>query len=321
MKWYLNDSSLQGQFSTEREFVDGIGNLARLKSRLPDVGSQLYCTRNLAMAKVTREASCREAVMQSARVDEKRLILSWIDRSGPFWDEGRTPEDDDYFEFDGMDVTDHGLGEAARSENFGESAGVFSFIGGTINFERTPLVVQHGLPEDPIAHISIPNAWEVSRLEEQIREISAEPVNWDELFQICRSRFDALIIPDSVQNRIMRETFYPVVARRTLVLLGILHSIMKGRSTQGELSAYAHSLWQEHSHGKKALFTDETEGNKQKFKNEMTFPDPENSANQLFCSWHGKIKHQQFRIHFEWPVPQGQSRLKILYIGPKISKK
>lgn len=321
MRWYLNDSSLQGQFSTEREFVDEIGNLARLKSRLPDSGFQFYCTRNLAMAEVTREASCRGAVMQAARVDERRLILSWIDRTGPFWDEDRIPEDDDYFEFEGMDVTDHGLGEAARSENFGDNASVFSFTGGAVNFEKTPLLVQHGLSEAPIGHISIPNVWKVSRLEERIREISAEPRDWDELIQVCRSRFATLIIPDSVLNRMKRETFYPVVSRKVLVLLEILHSVMIGRSAQGELNADARSLRQKHFQGKKALFTDETDGNKHKFKNEMTFPDPENSANRLFCTWHGKIKPQQFRIHFEWPVPQGQARLKILYIGPKISKK
>lgn len=320
MRWYLNDSSLQGQFATEREFVDEIGKLARLKMHLPVSGSQLYCTSKLALTKVTREASCSEAILRAAQVDEKRLILSWIAKSGPFLEEDRMPEQDDYFEFEGLDVTDHGLGEAARRENNRDDSGIFSFTGGTINFERTPLVVQHGLPEDPFGHIHIPNVWEVPHLEERIRGISAEPQNWKELLQVCRSRFELLMIPDSVQERIERETFYPVVARRTLVLLQTLHIIVSGRSAQGSLNEKALSLWQQHSQGGKAWFTDESEGNKHKFKNEMTFPDPENPSNRLFCPWHGKIKTPQFRIHFEWPVPPGQSRLKILYIGPKITK-
>lgn len=320
MRWYLNDSSLQGQFSTAREFVDEIAALARLKARFPASGFQLYCTSKLALTKVTREASCSEAILRAAQVDEKRLILSWIAKSGPFLEEDRMHEEDDYFEFEGLDVTDHGLGEAARREKNRDDSGVFSFTGGTINFERTPLVVQHGLPEDPFGHIHIPNVWEVPHLEERIRGISAEPQNWKELLQVCRSRFELLMIPDSVQERIERETFYPVVARRTLVLLQTLHIIVSGRSAQGSLNEKALSLWQQHSQGGKAWFTDESEGNKHKFKNEMTFPDPENPSNRLFCPWHGKIKTPQFRIHFEWPVPPGQSRLKILYIGPKITK-
>ena len=320
MRWYLNDSSLQGQFATEREFVHEIAALAKLKMQLPVSVSQLYCTNKLSLAKVTREASCSQAIVQAAQVDEKRLILSWIAKSGPFLEEDRMPEQDDYFEFEGLDVTDHGLGEAARREKNGDDSGVFSFAGGAINFEKTPLLIQHGLSEKPLGHLSIPNVWEVPHLEERIREISAEPQNWRELLQICRSRFGLLIIPDSVMERIERETFYPVVARRTLVLLETLHIIVSGRSARGALNAEALSLWNQHSQGGKAWFTDESEGNKHQFKNEMTFPDPENPANRLFCPWHGKIKTPQFRIHFEWPVPPGQSRLKILYIGPKITK-
>jgi len=28
----------------------------------------------------------------------------------------------------------------------------------------------------------------------------------------------------------------------------------------------------------------------------------------------------QFRIHFQWPKPKGQERLKIVYIGEKLTK-
>ena len=321
MRWYLNDSSLQGQFATEREFVHEIAALAKLKMQLPVSGSQLYCTNKLSLAKVTREASCNQAIVRAAQVDEKRLILSWIAKSGPFLEEDRMPEQDDYFEFEGLDVTDHGLGEAARREKNGDDSGVFSFTGGEINFEKTPLLIQHGLSENPLGHFSIPNVWEVPHLEERIRGIPTEPQNWKELHEACCSRFGLLLIPDSVLKRLKRETFSMTIARRALDLLEILNRIMSGRQpAQGSLNAEAVALREQHFKGDRAWFTDESEGNKHKFRNEMTFPDPENPANRLFCSWHGKIRHQEFRIHFEWPVPPGQSRLKILYIGPKITK-
>lgn len=52
----------------------------------------------------------------------------------------------------------------------------------------------------------------------------------------------------------------------------------------------------------------------------MTFSDPSPTGKKLFCPWHGKIKTPQFRIHFEWPRPAGQREIKVVYIGPKITK-
>ncbi len=55
-------------------------------------------------------------------------------------------------------------------------------------------------------------------------------------------------------------------------------------------------------------------------KKDMTFTDPEDAQKGLFCSWHGKIKTPQIRIHFEWLRPKGQRSIKVAYIGPKITK-
>jgi hypothetical protein len=51
----------------------------------------------------------------------------------------------------------------------------------------------------------------------------------------------------------------------------------------------------------------------------MTFPDPEGGAD-IFAHFHGKISHRFFRLHFDWPVPSTATRLKVLYIGPKLTK-
>jgi len=48
-------------------------------------------------------------------------------QSGAVLDEDRAPNPDDYFHFDGTDVTDLGLGEAARRSLLDIAAGVFSF--------------------------------------------------------------------------------------------------------------------------------------------------------------------------------------------------
>src|SRR5689334_16695845 len=113
VRWYLNDLSVQGQFPTAQAFVDSIGALATLRARIPRFGSDLYLSRSFGDRNVTIESTGREAILSAASRDAKGVILAWISKRGPFLDDDRQPEPDDYFEFDSNDVTDQGLGEAA----------------------------------------------------------------------------------------------------------------------------------------------------------------------------------------------------------------
>lgn len=52
----------------------------------------------------------------------------------------------------------------------------------------------------------------------------------------------------------------------------------------------------------------------------FTFADPADQTALIFCPFHGKIKTPQYRIHFPWPLAREESRLRIAYIGPKLTK-
>lgn len=65
--------------------------------------------------------------------------MNWLDKSGPFWDEDREENVDDYFHFEGTDVTDQGLGEAARRVLAGRQAGAYSFFDSSQRFARSVL--------------------------------------------------------------------------------------------------------------------------------------------------------------------------------------
>ncbi|MDP9573969.1 UNVERIFIED_ORG: hypothetical protein J2W66_004472 [Agrobacterium larrymoorei] len=82
----------------------------------------------------------------------------------------------------------------------------------------------------------------------------------------------------------------------------------------------AQSIVKEHFHGDRAAFSGESKSNQQDFESEMTFTDPSDVKRTLFAHWHGKISHKFYRLHFEWPVPAKQTVLKVLYIGPKLTK-
>ena len=99
-----------------------------------------------------------------------------------------------------------------------------------------------------------------------------------------------------------------------------LNQIARELSPSSALSDHGQELWQKYCVGERSWFSDESPNDKRYFKHELSFPDPDDNANKLDCSWHGKVKISQFRIHFQWPRPAGQAHLKVVYIGPKITK-
>lgn len=320
MRWYLNDLSLDGQFPTASEFLNALSRLLRLRIKSPVIRDGLFCSRMFSQCRATPERTCSDAAATHASREEKRLILAWMTRQGPFIEDDRLQEPNDYFEFKSIDVTDQGLGEAARRIAGAQKVAVFSFVGGPINFELTPLPVQQGLAEEPIALLSVPNIWDVQDLLNSAMESVAEPNSWPELIEAINLRFNRLLVSDAVLNHLNEHPFYPVVARRALELSTVLQEYMEGRQLDGKVSARSMELYRQFFMGERARFSDESEANKRNFEHELTFPDPESNSKVIFGPWHGKIQTPQFRVHFEWPVPPQQARLKILYIGPKITK-
>lgn len=47
----------------------------------------------------------------------------------------------------------------------------------------------------------------------------------------------------------------------------------------------------------------------------FTFPDPAGPGT-LTCFWHGKIRSEALRMHFEWPPADPTGPLRVVYIGP-----
>lgn len=318
---YLNESSLQGQFSTAEEFLKILQNL--LKARCHDtVKHSFFVCRNFNTGIVYNNVDVRNILFQSRNTDLRRLALSWIDRNGPFTDDARLSEDNDYFECYGIDVTENGLGEAARRKIANDNAFSFSFIGGVTNFQHTPLTVDHGLAEEPLGKYEIENIWEVDKLIEVSKNIITPPESWRELTETARLKFDHLTLPDTIFENptLKREPFDSIICSQTMRLLGILNDYAKNRSPNGEENETARSICREFFTGDRALFSDESETNKRKFESDLTFSDPENSSLKILGSWHGKISRRYFRLHFQWPMPTRSKKLKIFYLGPKVTK-
>lgn len=270
------------------------------------------------MRQACHNMTVQQAIVASADRTFIALVLAWLNKAGPFWDDDRQANEDDYFHFEGIDVTDQGLGEAARRALVQREAGTFSFAKRGDRFARTPLDVNHGLEEEPLGVVSVPNFWELDNI---VRALYVAPSSWQSMLDRARDSFDGLIFQPNIQEALEAAPFDAGISQRILELLAVLQEIYVQTTPDSSLTDRGVEVLQKHFVGEKAWFTDESERNKQDFKEELTFVDPQNSTATLFCPWHGKVKKGQFRIHFDWPRPKQQHRIKIVYIGPKITKR
>ena len=108
-------------------------------------------------------------------------------------------------------------------------------------------------------------------------------------------------------------------AYRIIELLDTLNKFITCVDAQGQRTPEGQRIYQDHFTGDKAWFSDSSDNEKMDFKAKLTFRHPGECGKSLFCTWHGKVKIQQIRIHFSWPVSLGES-LYVVYVGPKLTK-
>ena len=323
MRWYINDVSLQGQFNDVPHFLSFLDELLRYRNASAGLRAGMYLTRLIADRPVAQSLTLRQVLQSTDRTDLRRAVLLWLDRRGPFVEDDRRPETDDYFECKGLDVTDTGLGEAARRVKSDLPTQVFSFSGGTVEFGEATLTVDHGLPDDRLGAYLVDNLWKLSDLASSALNTLPVPSNWMQLVETAREQFPNLLIPDNIYTNpaLSREPFDLPIADRAFALFKHLNEYMLGRNDTGADGPGARAVIETFFTGDRALFSGESSTNQEAFKSQMTFSDPNDPSSNIFAHWHGKISHRYFRMHFEWPVPPQQKKLKILYLGPKITKK
>ncbi len=321
MRCYVNDVSLQGQYSDAGTFIEVLRDVLALRSRNRAVRGALFVDRQLSTRLVTPSLTLREALRKGADRDLIALTLNWLDRNGPFLEDERTPENEDYFECLDLDVTNSGLGEAARRLKGSMDACSFSFPGGSRNFCASPLTVDHGLPGARYGAFEVHNTWTAAALPELLVEPEAEISTWQELWRLACDRYPTLKVPNSAfqHSRIASEPFSAVIANSAMRLLGYLHEYMLDRSAEGAEGAVGRKIIKDYFVGANATFSGESPTNQRDFERLLTFRDEESLPRVVFAHWHGKIRHRFFRLHFEWPVPRGAERLFIAYLGPKLT--
>ena len=316
MEVLLNDLSLQGQFVSICAFQTAIESVMRIRNRMQQFGRELYCHRNVAQAHVTHDLTMQQAVQQLNQ-NERRAVMSWLSQHGPFWEDVRSHNSDDYFECQDQVVTDTALGESAYHCFNGSSYHTLSIS--PSHWLITPIrVVWHR--DNETIDINVTNHWDISTLEASLKAATPPIHSWEQLASEMPARCTNLTFAIDSFKPLLGSPFVPSAAQRIVELLETLNTFKGCFDEQGQRTAEGQRIYQDHFTGKKAWFTDSSDSEKIEFKSELTFKHPDNSAKTLFCAGHGKVKTPQIRIHFPWSICADEP-LYVVYIGLKITKK
>ena len=316
MELLLNDLSVHGQFSDVVSFRESLATIMTMRGIARSFGRELYAHHNVVNRRIGPELSVFEALQALPRRDEKRAFLQWLTRQGPFWDDEIHHGPDDYLECKDEIVTETAPGEAAYCAIFGADRRLVSFA--PSSWEYSPVVVR--MSTDTMTDIEVPNYWQPPDLEFVLQQAQPPLASWAELERMSKIRFQRLTFSNDCYRHLDGHPFAPGAAERIISRLEVLNRLMGEVDDGGNRTPEGHRLYQSHFAVDRAWFSDSSDTEKNDFRQQLTFPNPEEPGQYLFCPWHGKINTPPFRIHFAWPERLG-APLFVAYIGLKITRR
>jgi hypothetical protein len=312
----VNELSIHGQFGDLSTFRIAIGRVMEVRETARRYGRQLRCHRNIANAQVTPTLTLPEAV-GALSTNDRRALMQWVTRQGPFWDDERRHGPDDYLECNDAVVTDSAVGEAAVCCLEGAERRVVSVR--PSGWETSPLVVTW-TTDAGAREASVMNHLEAVDVEAALQAAAPASTSWDDVASYAADRFPNLTIASDAFDGLRGHPFSSAAAERIRVLLSILDRFKTCFDEEGNRTPEGHQIYQDHFTGKNAWFTDSSDDEKIEFSSELTFRHPADKDETLACPWHGKIKTGQLRIHFSSPV-RATDPLFVVYVGPKLTKR
>lgn len=317
MELLANDLSFHGQFSDIVSFRHAIDRVMMIRQIAQRFGRELHCHRKIANAQVTQSVSMLQAI-QSFTINEKRALMQWLTRQGPFWEDFRAHGPDDYLECSDIVVTDSAVGEAAYCCFHRLDRQLVSLVPSL--WQRSPLSVTWASDFDTPRTIEVLNHWDPEKLE-RILQASPLPLSsWEQLSKAATIRCHNLTFSPDAFGYLSGLPYSKGAAQRILVLLDTLHNFRDCVDDHGQRTPEGQRLYSDHFTGEKAWFSDSSDTEKREFRERLVFRHPAQKDQALFCPWHGKVKTPQIRIHFTWPVGPDDP-LYVVYVGPKITRR
>lgn len=317
MEFLVNDLSMDGQFGDLSSFRQAVATMMRIRLRIREHGYRLACHRGLLAAKVTPDLVMQQAVQEMPR-SAQRALLQWFTKQGPHWEDDRRHCADDWLEVDEKLVTDSAVGEAAACVAVGLLRELVSFT--PSSWTRSPLKVRWMRNDESFTDVIVVNHWTLDSVQRTLTACPKPIGSWTDLAARSIKLCSRLNFAKNAFAPLRGQPFSPGAADRVRVLLNVLNRMKGCFAEDGVRTIEGHRLYQDHFTGDRAWFSDSSETEKRNFRQELTFRHPKEGGRTLSCSWHGKVKTPQLRIHFSWPIAVDVP-LYVLYVGPKITKR
>ena len=317
-----NDLSIHKQFHEISSFRNAFAGLMAMRNTARRFGREVYCHRAfLTTVEPMQDMTMQQALGSLANRSEQRAAMGWLTRGGPFWDDLRRHDVDDYLECQGEVVTESAVGEAAFRTLHGVKCSLVSVIPSDWDFSPVEVTWRRDAEGLETQHTHLDNWRDVVALEEILRNAAPPIRSWDDLRESSTNRFKSLTFAgDCFAPLLAGVPFAKSAAERIFVLLDILDRLARAFDADGVRTPEGHQIYQEHFTGENALFSDSAETEKHNFSNELTFHHPGGRGETLCCPWHGKVRHLTLRLHFSWPI-QSDKPVYVVYAGPKITKR
>ena len=319
MEFFANEISVHRQFHDLLTFEDALGRLMGMRGVARRFGRDVYCHREFVVKEPVPGIPMLEAAQRLA-VDKRRALLSWLTHHGPFWDDIRRHDADDWLECRGEIVTDSAVGEAAYRTMHGVECALISAT--PSDWDYSPVEVSwsregEGL-DDRTA--TIENWRDSVALEARLQDAAPPIRSWRDLEDVAKARFRSLTIVDQCFEPLAGVSFARSAADRFLVLLEILNRLAKAFDACGVPTLESTAIYRDYFADENALFTDSSNSEKSQFRDRLAFPHPDSPGESLSCTWHGKVYRMTLRLHFSWPI-RADEPVYVVYAGPKLTKR
>lgn len=320
MDLLANELSVHGQFYDLARFRDALRGLMAVRTTARRFGREIQCNRTFLNRMPVADMPMQQAIANLGADSQRRAVMTWLTRRGPFWDDLREHGEDDYLECGGGVVTDTSVGEAAFRTLHGVECGLVSLAPSAWCY--APLDVTWVREGEGLRNrdAEVENCWNPEPLEAALQRRARPLASWDDLREVSHRRFPGLTFAEDCFAPLVGVPFSKSAADRFVALLDILDRLTRAFDDTGHRGAEGHRIIRDFFTGERAWFSDSSESEKRDFRRELTFVDPANPSRPVFCPWHGKVSHLTLRLHFSWPVEAGKP-VYVAYAGSKITKR
>ncbi len=313
MTWIFNDLSIERFFADRDELLSSFEPLLKIVYKGgAHYDSAVLCPRMLACVNYSNDVPILKTLNKSGG-PLATLFLSWAAKDGPF---AESDSDTDIEEvlFKDDSVRDRGLGLCVQRRSLSDALSCQE----NKDFHIDPIDISLLRNSGLVENVQLKNLYDYDLLLRELEELSPPPENWEHMLTLFKEKFSSLLFSTEIIEQLRPYPFSIATSNAIEQLLKILNEYMDSRE-DGLKTKRSNEILRDHFSGG-GRFSDESTTNKRKFKDQMTFRDPENPDSKIFCSWHGKVAHRAYRLHFGWPVPRDQTHLKVVYMGPHITE-